>query len=177
MRRLARGRGSAYVVTLLALVVLSAIGLGVALITQTEMQIGANERTIQRVFYAADSGLAGSTARALVKADYFAKTITVDDPDSPVTLGFRHEIESSPFYPIVDGPCNLCEINNAGTYESDAYRRINNAVTVNARRVGGAGIRTAEKTLATMIEVQPWRAGTEAYLPIDDPEELKKIRF
>jgi len=173
-----REQGTVFVVALLAIVVLSTIGLGVALITQTEMQIGANERTVQRAFYAADGGLESAAARALVAADYFAKTFMMEDPDSPTNLDFQHEVESSPFYPILDAPCNLCEINNLGTYEAEAYRRINNAVTVTARRVASGGtVRFAEKTLTTMIEVQPWRAATEAYLPIDDPAELAKIKF
>lgn len=170
--------GSAYLAALLALVVLSAIGLSVAMVTQTEMQIGGNERTLQRVFYAADAGLSASTARALVEADYRSRTITVSDPESPTGFDMRHEIDSSAFYPILDGPCNLCSINRAGTYEAEAYRRYNNAVTVSGRRVAGDGsIRFAERTLSSMIEVQPWRMGTEAYLVIDEPSELKRIKF
>ncbi|MDX1502015.1 MAG: hypothetical protein R3325_06600 [Thermoanaerobaculia bacterium] len=173
-----RQAGSAYLAALLALVVLSAIGLSVALVTQTEMQIGGNERTLQRVFYAADAGLSASTARALVEADYRGRTVTISDPESPAGFDLRHEIESSAFYPILDGPCNLCSINRAGTYEAEAYRRYNNAVTVAGRRVGGDGtLRFAERTLSSMIEVQPWRMGTEAYLVIDDPSELKRIKF
>jgi hypothetical protein len=159
-----RQEGSVFIVALLALVVLSAVGLGVALITQTEMQIGANERTVQRVFYAADAGLETATACALVAADYFAKTLSLPDPDNPTGFDLHHQVETSPFYPILDSPCNLCEINNAGTYEADACRRMNNAVTVYARRVGGVGtIRFAEKPLTTMVEVQPSRVTSEAY--------------
>jgi type IV pilus assembly PilX-like protein len=49
--------GSAYVITLLALVVLTILALSLALVTQTEVQVGANEKTVNRTFYAADSGL------------------------------------------------------------------------------------------------------------------------
>ena len=49
--------GSAYIVTLLALVVLTILALALAMVTQTEVQVGANEKTINRTFYAADSGL------------------------------------------------------------------------------------------------------------------------
>ena len=59
-------RGSAYLVALLVLVLLTIIGLSLSLITQTEMQIGANERLIERSFYVADSGISLATARTLV---------------------------------------------------------------------------------------------------------------
>ncbi len=176
-----REAGSAYIVALLSLVVLSAIGLGVALVTQTEMQIGANERTVQRTFYAADAGVATSTARALIQADYMANTYSMQDVSPLPGLVMRHELDASPFYPILDSPCNLCEINNAGAYSEQAYRRINHAVTVVARRQGqtdtGPDTRLSEKMITSMLEVQPWKVGTEAYLPADNPEELKKIKF
>ena len=60
--------GSAYLVTLLALVVLTMLALSLSVVTQSEMLIGSNERTIQRVFYAADSGISIATANALVAA-------------------------------------------------------------------------------------------------------------
>ena len=39
--------GSAYVITLLALVVLTILALSLALVTQTEVQVGSNERTVE----------------------------------------------------------------------------------------------------------------------------------
>lgn len=58
-------RGSAYIVALMALLVLTLGGLSVALITQTEMQVGVNERLQVRDFYAAESGLAIATGDVL----------------------------------------------------------------------------------------------------------------
>ena len=170
--------GSAYILTLLVLVVLTILGLSISLITQTEMQVGATERVIQRVFYAADSGLDVATSRALVDGDYASTTFSLDDPDSPAGLNLRHEIDVSPFFPIQDSPCNLCEINNAGTYSEHSFRRINHAVTSEASRLGGAGdAPLARKAASAMIEVQPWREGTEAYAPLNDPAEVAKIKF
>ena len=56
--------GSAYIITLMVMFALTVIGLGLSLVSQTEMLVGSQERTIQRNFYAADSGL--STALANV---------------------------------------------------------------------------------------------------------------
>ena len=177
-RRPPAERGSAFVLALMTLVILASVGLSLSLITQTEMQIGGSERTLQRVFYAANAGLATSVARALVARDYAAKVWEVEDPDAPDLLDVRFEVDSSPFFLISDGPCNLCAINREDTIENPAYRRLTNAVTVVSRRVGGdGGTRWADKTLSTMVEVQPWQPDPELLLPADDPEQLKKIRF
>src|SRR5262249_14397393 len=66
--------GSAYMIVIGALAVLSTIGLALIAVTQTEFQIGGSERVNNRVFYAADSGIAVATARALVSGDYTATT-------------------------------------------------------------------------------------------------------
>lgn len=177
-RRNGRSDGSIYLLTLIALVVLTIVGMSLSMVTQSEMRLGANERPIQRVFYAAGAGIAASTARALVNADYDGAVFELTDASEPTLLDFRHEVEVTPFYPILDSPCNLCEINNAGTYSERSYRRVNHALTARARRVAGEDpTRIAEKTLATMIDVHPWKTGPEAYLHIDSPEELKKIKF
>ncbi len=181
MRRLSRQRGSAYLVVLVATLVLTLTGLILSLVGQSELQIAASERAVQRVFYAADSGIAASTARALNSAEYAATTFQVyevADPDAPPGLNLRHQVELSPFFPILDAPCNLCEVNNAGTYSEQSYRRIDHAITVIGRRVAGPGDwRLADKTLAAMIEVQPWKVAAEAYWPLSQPEELEKLKF
>ena len=64
--------GSAYMAVLLVLVILTIFGLALILITQTEMQVGSNERTLARTFYAADAGIEMATAKALVTSDHAA---------------------------------------------------------------------------------------------------------
>ena len=66
--------GSAYIITLLALVVLTILALTLALVTQTEVQVGANEKTANRTFYAADSGLGIAAAEALTSGRYTGMT-------------------------------------------------------------------------------------------------------
>ena len=179
----ARHRGSAYVFTLVALLVLTVLSLTLVAVTQSEMILGANEQTRQRVFYAAESGIAIATARALVSNDRSSMEITFDDTPAPspgvvtprVTL--LNRIEISPFYPVLDVPCNFCEINNVGTYRKPSYRKVNHAVTVTASRVGIGGEMVAQETISTMIEFQPWMVTNDAYDVIDDPAELAKIRF
>ncbi|HVF61471.1 MAG TPA: hypothetical protein VNJ70_16805 [Thermoanaerobaculia bacterium] len=177
-------RGSAYVAVLVVLVVLTIFGLALALITQTEMLVGSNEKTISRVFYVADSGIEIATARVLVTADHRARVYTMTDSGGLLTgkvkLGTR--VDVSPFYPIFDAPCNLCEINNAGAYNERAFRKIIHAVTVDAARFaalqdGSNETPVAQKTLSAMIEIQPWRASPEAYSAVQNQAELDRIRF
>ncbi len=169
--------GSAYIAALLVLVILTIIGLSLALITQSERQIGANERVGERLFYAANSGIAASTARALTDADYSSATYPLADPGSRLS-GMTFQVETSPFYPILDSPCNLCEINQMGSYSEHSFRAINHAITATAvRRRGAAGTPLGEKTVTSMIEVQPWRQTPEAYEALTKPDELKKLRF
>jgi len=178
-RAAARGEsGSAYILVLLALVVLTIMGLSLAFMTQTEVQIGSNDRVVSRVFYAAESGIAAAASKAIVSADYEAHTYVFKEPGTVPGLDFKSSVDVSPVLPILDSPCNLCEINNAGTYSEKSYRKINHAVTAVATRYAGSGTTPlAQKTLTAMIEVQPWKAATEAYKPIDDPVQLAKVKF
>jgi len=96
-RRARRGEaGSAYMIVLLVLVVLTILALSLAFLTQTEVQIGGNERVTNRVFYAAESGIAAATARALVTADYKAHVYTFADPGTVASLGFTETVDVSP---------------------------------------------------------------------------------
>lgn len=167
--------GSAYLIVLLALVVLTILGLALALMTQSEMQLGANERLVQRVFYAADSGIGEATARVLVTHDHEPKTLLLKDPGSLAGLTLGNRVEVSRFLPILDGPCDLCQIN-----QGSDFSKINHAVTATATRTGASGadpeVALARKTLAVMIEIQPWQLSIPA-VNADDLSELERIKF
>jgi hypothetical protein len=185
--RLRRGSdsGSAYILSLMVIIVLTIVGMSLALTTQTEIQIGAAERTTTRVFYAADTGIEVALARGMVAADHSALTFRITDDGEPLTgsdYELFNQVDTSPFVPILDTACNLCEINNSGTYSENAFRKINNAVTAQAERFGtlDGGITNtlrARKTIAGMIEMQPWKVSPSALFPIDDPAQMAKIKF
>ena len=178
-RGLTHESGSAYVISLLALILLTMVGLSLTVVTQTELQLGANESQSNRVFYATESGISHSIARALTNADYASMTLEVDEPQGNPLISPRYQIASSAFLPILDSPCNLCEINNVGSYADRAYRKVNHAIAVQGWRVAGAqDSPLAQKAISSMLEVQPWRISPpEALLVLDDPVELAKIRF
>lgn len=173
-----REAGSAYILVLLVLVVLTIMALSLSFMTQTELQIGSNERVSTRVFYAADSSIDAAIARALVNHDHDPRTYVFKEPGTVPGLDFKSSVEVSPVIPLLDTTCNLCEINNAGTYSERPTRKVNHGITVVASRYAGSDTTPlAQKTLSVMVEVQPWFVQTEAYKWINDPFELAKVKF
>lgn len=171
--------GSAYLVAILALVVLTIVGLAIALITQTEMQIGANERSIERAFYAADSGIALATARTLVThRPAWSEIYELQDPEGGSGLRLEHLVEVSPFHPINFGFSNLSSINQEGEAGGKNYYRVNHAVTsVATRRVPGAVSPLAERSVTAMVAFDPWDPGIGSFTAIEEQAQLAKIKF
>jgi len=172
--------GSAYMIVISALAILSLIGLTLLAVTQTDVAIGSSERNANRVFYAADSGFAVATARALAIGDYAATTFTVPDSVSGSPISSSNQVVLSPFCPINDQPCNLCDINDAGEYSDHSYRKINHAETTTATRTAvplsnllGPLTTVAQKQLTSMFDIQPMKASTDAYAACTDPTQIK----
>jgi hypothetical protein len=174
-------RGSAYIVVLLALVVLTIIGLSLVMITQTEVQLGANERTIARTFYAAESGLNLAAARALVAQTYVPFKF-VQNESRLGNTSIADQIEVTVFAPIAKEPCDWCPVNDDGVPK---FFKVNHAVTATARRVGWQGVAGsmpptgskvfAQSQLSVMFEFQPWR--NPALESVSDPTQLAQIKF
>ena len=156
-----RQEGSVFIIALLVLLILTLVGLTLSLVTQSEMQIGVNERLSQSAFYVSNSGIDIATAKALVLPDLRSFTIDLVEPANLPNLNIRHRLEVSPFQPILDAPCNLCQIN------ADAsYFKINHAVASQATRIAWMGAAAtppanptplAQKRLSVMVAFQPWR--------------------
>ena len=143
--------GSAYVLTLIVLLVLTLLGLVLALITQSEVEVGANERTINRAFYGAEAGLTASVTNYLYNNTRAANEITYMDPSSTV---FGARVQVSPLLQLNVGPCNMCEIN-----QNTEFFNITNRVDSESVRFGtdGDGNETvlARKGLEVMVAIQP----------------------
>ncbi len=165
--------GSAYIIVLLVLVVLTVLGLSLALVTQTERQIGTSEKTTQRVFASAESGVALAVAKALVLPDHRGMRLEFREPRARLdgspdpslasqSLLLRHDIETSVLMPILDAPCNLCQINSGGSADLP-YKEINHGLVATATRRGwrqGSDSDEAavlgRQRLSLMVELQPW---------------------
>ena len=168
VRRRSSESGSAYIIALMALVVLSILGLGLALVTQTEMQVGAGEMTYQRMLYSADSGAARATANAF--AHYDCAAIDGADyliPDQDLTAlmtnsGLRQEVSVTASIMVMAPPCPLCKVNNAsGSQEAGQqdYYEIHHVLSADAERRRGtdpASPALGSRTVGTFFSLQPW---------------------
>jgi Tfp pilus assembly protein PilX len=172
--------GSAYIVTLLALVVLTILALSLALVTQTEVQVGANERTVNRTFYAADSGLGIAAAEALSSGRYTPMTVLLNR----VTVGNANtadRVTITAIVPILTTRCDWCPANANGVPK---FWKVNHAVTATSQRLAwkGTGDPPADanllgqKTLSAMFEFQPWPTPPVESIPTD-PAVLAMIKF
>jgi hypothetical protein len=169
-----REAGSAYLVTLLLLVVLTLMGLSLALVTSTENQIGANERVLERVFYATDAGVGIAAARVLVSSDYFYDLneeennsyILNSTPDSPPNPLVRSQVAVGPLMPTQIAPCQLCEINNAGSYRNSTYQRGNILLPSRGQRQILAEA-LAQRRVGASIDIQPWQVPASSLFPLE----------
>ncbi|HVS16596.1 MAG TPA: pilus assembly PilX N-terminal domain-containing protein [Thermoanaerobaculia bacterium] len=169
--------GSAYIVALLVLFVLTAVGLSVAFVSQTELIVGSQERTIQRTFYAADAGLDIAAASALNTGNYEARRIDLADPAGLFGASLIDRIETSVVAPILETACNLCQINQ----DADYYR-ISHAITSRASRLGrtataGEDVPLSVKELTAVVDFQPWRRQATATFLGTDAANRTQIRF
>lgn len=165
--------GSAYIIALLVLVVLTIIGLALTLTTQFELQIGANERVTSRTFYAADSGVSVAVSKALVTHDYDKLTMRMNGGAALAALS--DQIELTPMLPILEAPCNLCQIN-----QGNDFYAINHAVSSVATRLGMDGatpVSLAQQQVTVMVDVQPWQHSPQSMAAALDEDALQKIHF
>jgi len=172
--------GSSYVIVLLVLLVLSVIALSLTFITTVEMRIGANERSLQRTFAAAESGIGMAAARMLVTNDYSEATFSVNaDANGSAPPWKRSGVEIGPVMPLIEAPCRLCEINNSGTYGAATYSRVHIAATTRGQRPGVGGSND-ERLLSATLDVQPIQVPATAYYPIGEytrDELAEKVKF
>jgi Tfp pilus assembly protein PilX len=155
-RRDRNQEGSAYLIALMALFLLTILGISVSLVTQTEILASSQERIIERTFYAAESGLEASIARALGEGDFgpIEHVATRTELEQGALMNVQERVQSSPFFCMGDTPCNLCSIN-----QGSQYVRRNHMVAVNATRAGvasdGTEIPVGRKSLSSQVNVEP----------------------
>jgi hypothetical protein len=196
--RRANEHGGAFIAVLLALVVLSILGLSLALVTQSEVQIAVNELGAQRTFYGSDSGVHLAIARVLtVSSSVDNATVTAVTPMSFVlpevrhvvqpggsgplatmTVPFAQRVEVTPFVPIRGTYCDMCP----AAYGEVQLMNVNHAVVATADRVGWTeadgtpvedAISEAHKQLFLMIGLQPW--WPPHWESIADEEQVAKV--
>lgn len=99
-----RQRGSAFIISLLVIVVITFLGLTLSMVTSTEMQLGGNDRELQRAFYACNSGLAIGAARLIVKQESLAAVRQPVLPaDPPAEQPWQINESANTIDPTADG--------------------------------------------------------------------------
>ncbi len=178
-----REAGSAYMTTLLALVVLTLLAMALVFVTGTELQVATNERNSNRNFYSSDSGLNIAAAQALGGGNYGPNLLLLNQQTVGST-NTAERVELSVMAPILVSRCDLCPANDDGVPE---FWKVNHATTTTAQRVAWNGSWNGEgalppaaqllgqKTLSVMFEFQPWT--TPPVESIADAAELQKVKF
>ncbi len=156
-----RESGSAYLLAIMVLLILTIVGLSVAITTQSEARIGENERLLRRSFHTADGALAIQTARALAQAGMDCLNLDLVEPSNNPQLQIRNRLQMSDFKTVQRGWCNLCQVNLGSDFE-----KFNHAVMAVSTRVSWKGDANnpplkprplAEERLSVMVSFQPWQ--------------------
>lgn len=164
--------GSAYIITLLALVVLTILALSLALVTQTEVQVGANEKTINRIFYGADSGLGIAAAEVLASRRYSSVTVILNRSTDALTgVTTADRITILPIVPFPPVRCDWCPANDDGTPK---FWKVNHMAYTTAQRIAWNSNAPnppanptvlGQKTLSAMFEFEPFPSPPPEALP------------
>jgi Tfp pilus assembly protein PilX len=160
----------------MALFLLTILGISVSRVTKTEILSSSQERTVERTFYAAESGLVASIARALGEGDFgpVEQIARRTELEQGALLNVQERVQSSPFFCMGDAPCNLCSIN-----QGSQYVRRNHMVAVNATRAGvtgdGTEIPVGRKSLSSMVNVEPMQTVVDCLAEL--PEENGTFSF
>ena len=169
--------GTAFLLALFALVILTLLGLTLSLTTQAEMGLGDRERSAQRVFYAAEAGFSPAVARALLDADHSPQQFAVSEVNA---LGLHDEVDVSSFFPVLAVPCDLCEIHNLAVYNGQQYYEVTHAVASRGTRLGNgteASGPIAEKGLSVMVDVHPTEISAETFYLVMNEAALDDFPF
>lgn len=146
--------GSAYLVVLLVLLLLSIVGLSLVLVTQIESEIGVNERMIHRTFYAADSGLSAAVARKMSGASGPFRFDMNADTGGVFRRGDTVEVGN--FLPVRIGFCNLCSANVGSEYHRIDYLAASQATRFGAATaLGGDRRPIARQAVSSEVAIQP----------------------
>ena len=147
--------GSAYLATLLVLVVLTILGLSLAVITQTEVLIGGSEKQATRQLYSANSALAIATGSAGSPVRRFAFEQRTESMLGQATV-IADDVCISPYLQIATSVCNLCTMNQDAEFSAVHY-----GVTTVALRRGDAAL-GARKSVGAVIAIEPWKENFSA---------------
>ena len=157
--------GSAYLIVLLVLVVLSIVGLSLVLVTQVESEIGSTERVIHRTFYSADSGIAAAVAR---KMSGGSGPFQFQMNSLGIGAWQRgDEVSVDNFFPVRLGFCNLCTANSGNEYHRIDYLAVAESTRFGTGDASGGNRHPlARQAVRSEVSIQPEK-GPGDFLGLD----------
>ena len=161
--------GSAYVTVLLVLLLLTIFGMGLTLVTQTEMNIGSNQREATRAFYAAESGIAVTTSW-MWESNHEPHTFEVSRRQTGIGQ-VRDVVDTTR---ILSRGIDFSDLSNVATFgNEDPTFRHNYSFETSARRLvqqpeGERQI--AQKRTELMVEMDPWNLSASRDLRNEEPD-------
>ena len=123
-----RERGSVFIVALLGLVLLTIIGLSLALVTETEMLLGGNEQVITETFYAGETAVSVAIGQAMLgvtDSKCFAVPALEDDGSQRKVgvYNLGYSTDTSTLYPLAFDIAPYSKANEGGTLLYSAFFR------------------------------------------------------
>jgi hypothetical protein len=92
--------GSAFIIALMVLVLLSFVGISLTIITETEMQLGNSEKLIDRTGFAAETGFAALFAQLALTYNVCPEYVAIPNKKvGEVQLGFA--VDTGNLFPVV----------------------------------------------------------------------------
>lgn len=163
-RSLGRQRGSAYLLALVALVLLTGLGLAVSQMAQTERLLGGGEAALADALAGAESGLELAATRMVLAESAAPLELLMNRRTA--SAGTESAVRVTASAPVAARlhPCNLCELNPAD--EGARIYRVEYVVEAGGERIvwraGGEadeGERRAVRAVDGMFALQPWIVG------------------
>jgi hypothetical protein len=114
MKNAAKQRGSAFVLALMVLAILTVVGLSISMISETEMAIGETEKVQNELFYATEAGVTTQLAGLVVTNDTGPISIvipggTLERSRADLSIGF--DVLSSGMAPVAEGTMDYTKAN------------------------------------------------------------------
>ncbi len=163
--------GSAYLATLLVLVVLTILGLSLAVITQTEVLIGGSEKQATRQLFSANAGVEMAMVYAFVSRNPTSHQLKLAERTENLfgqATVIGDEICTSDYSTISSNVCDLCALN-----QDSEYAAMQSGVTVVALRAGGSAL-ASRKTLGAVITLEPVPKSLAGVQKVDEQKKKSK---
>ena len=156
-------RGSSMIFVLFAMLLLTAMGLALVGMTESEMLRGSNSLLSLRTRLEAENGIHIAAARKVVENEGRAVEVILPDPaGGRANQAMVNAIDIEPVAVVVERPCNFCELNNSGSYNEKSFRAVTHEIdSSGVRRARGQTLEASRQRLAVDLQLEPWKTGLD----------------